>query len=215
MDLNLEIPITRSGSPSYKRVLDIIGATVGLIISLPISIFITILIKLESPGSVIYRQERIGKGGKTFVMYKFRTMCDDNPELERETLSGNPELLANYERFQKLENNPRLTQLGKILRRTSMDEIPQFWNILKGDMSLVGPRPFLAEQMDIYGDAYYDYIRLRPGMTGLWQVSGRNRLSFQERVQLDIYYVRNQSFWLDLYILLKTILVVLEQDGAY
>jgi len=215
MDLNLDIPILQSGSPSFKRAFDFIGAGVGLIICLPVSAIIAILIKLESPGSVIFKQERIGKAGKCFVMYKFRTMCEDNQEIERDALSNDPELLANFERFQKIVDNPRLTPVGKFLRRTSLDEIPQFWNTLKGDMSLVGPRPFLTEQMDIYGDAYFDYIQLRPGMTGLWQVSGRNRLTFQERVQLDVYYVRNQTLWFDLKILFKTIGAVLAQDGAY
>ncbi len=215
MDVNLEMPISQSELPSYKRVFDLIGAVVGLFICLPVSAVITILILLESPGSAIYRQKRIGKGGRSFVMYKFRTMCEDNPGLETEMLSKDPGRLADFERFQKLKEDPRLTRVGKFLRRTSMDEIPQFLNILKGDMSLVGPRPFLAEQKDIYGDAYRYYICLRPGITGLWQVSGRNRLSFQDRVELDVYYVRNQSFRFDFIILLKTILVVLKQDGAY
>jgi lipopolysaccharide/colanic/teichoic acid biosynthesis glycosyltransferase len=215
MDLDLDLSVTQSRTAPYKRIFDLFGAAIGLIISLPISIIIAILIKMESPGSVIYRQERVGQGGNLFVMYKFRTMCENNSDLERELLANNPELQENFERFQKIEDNPRLTTVGRILRRTSMDEIPQFWNILKGEMSLVGPRPFLAEQKEIYGDAYGEYIRLRPGMTGLWQVSGRNRLSFQERMQLDVQYFCNQSFWLDLYILIKTILVVVKQDGAY
>ncbi|MDR3572776.1 MAG: sugar transferase [Anaerolineaceae bacterium] len=215
MDLNLEIPLIKSDSRSYKRFLDIVGAAIGILICLPVSILIGLLIKLESPGPVIYRQERIGKGGKRFVMYKFRTMCEASTNLDRDALSDNPDLSANFERFQKLVDDPRLTQVGKLLRRSSLDEIPQFWNTLKGDMSLIGPRPFLVEQIDIYGDAYCDYIQVCPGMTGLWQVSGRNRLSFQERAQLDVYYVRNQSLWLDLIILIKTIVVVLAQDGAY
>ena len=215
MDLDLDLSVMQSRSALYKRYFDMFGATIGLIICLPISMIIAILIRMESPGSVIFRQERVGKSGRPFVMYKFRTMCEDNPDLERDILANNPELQANFDRFQKIEDNPRLTTIGRILRRTSMDEIPQFWNILKGDMSLVGPRPFLAEQMEIYGDAYREYIWLRPGMTGLWQVSGRNRLTFQDRVQLDIHYFRNQSFWLDLYILFRTILVVVKQDGAY
>lgn len=215
MDLNLEMPFSQSGSRYYKRILDIVGAAFGLIICLPVSIIIMILINLDTPGSPIYQQERIGKDGKRFMMYKFRTMCADNSELENQVLSNNPGLMAHYERFQKLVENPRLTQVGRILRRTSMDEIPQFLNILKGDMSLVGPRPFLAEQMGIYGDAYSYYVQMRPGLTGLWQVSGRNRLSFQDRVKLDVFYACNQSLGFDLRILFKTVVVVLEQDGAY
>jgi lipopolysaccharide/colanic/teichoic acid biosynthesis glycosyltransferase len=148
-------------------------------------------------------------------MLKFRTMQLGVENALEEGVQQSPDNSITTEQFQKLLDDPRLTRVGRTLRRSSIDELPQLWNVLLGDMSLVGPRPFLPEQQGYYGASYSDYILVRPGMTGLWQVSGRSRLSFTDRVQLDAYYLRNWSLWLDFRILARTLWVVVRGEGAY
>ena len=198
-----------------KRWSDIALSLAGLILLAPLFIIIAVLIQIDSPGGSFFRQARIGRAGRKFQIIKFRTMHTGSAEQLAETLRSDPVLRLTFEQHQKLIADPRLTGLGRLLRKTSLDELPQLWNVLIGEMSLVGPRPFLPEQLPFYGPLYQDYIRFRPGLTGLWQVSGRNGLSFRERVQLDADYLRNWSLGLDIRILLRTIGVVLTGNGAY
>jgi undecaprenyl-phosphate galactose phosphotransferase len=184
-----------------------------LIIVIPI---IALLIKLDSKGPVFYIQERIGKNGKIFKVIKFRTMYINSQEILEKFLQENKDALLEWQTYKKLKSyDPRVTRVGRFLRKTSLDELPQIFNVIKGEMSLVGPRPYLPSEAEDMGD-YKDYILLtRPGITGLWQISGRSDLSFEERLKLDTWYVLNWSLWLDLYIILKTFLVVLSKKGAY
>jgi Undecaprenyl-phosphate galactose phosphotransferase WbaP len=163
----------------------------------------------------MYRQERIGKGGKKFSIWKFRTMVEDADEILRHYLEKHPELSREWNETHKLKNDPRVTVIGKFLRRFSMDEYPQLLNVLQGDMSLVGPRPIVDEEVTYYQQSFQLYKRVKPGLTGLWQVSGRNDTSYDQRVRLDLYYVNNWSVWLDILILAKTVKAVLVGKGAY
>jgi Undecaprenyl-phosphate galactose phosphotransferase WbaP len=178
-------------------------------------IILAILIKLDSPGPVFFRQIRIGRFGRKFTVYKFRTMVQNADHELRNYLDKFPELKAEWLATHKLKQDPRLTRLGAFLRKSSLDELPQLWNIIVGDMSLVGPRPIVDAEVKKYGKCFKFYIQVRPGLTGLWQISGRNDTTYERRVELDEYYVRNRSLKLDLQILLKTVGVVLKQDGAY
>jgi lipopolysaccharide/colanic/teichoic acid biosynthesis glycosyltransferase len=187
----------------------------SLLLAAPLMVVLAIAIRLDSPGPVFFRQERIGRNGSTFWMLKFRTMRHAPGVQLEKLLSGNPALRLTYEQNQKLIADPRITRLGRLLRRTSLDELPQLWNVLMGEMSLVGPRPFLASQLSDYGSLYVRYIRFQPGITGLWQVSGRNTLSFRERVDLDQGYFDRWSLSLDIQILFWTVWAVLRGTGAY
>ncbi|MBI4784647.1 MAG: undecaprenyl-phosphate galactose phosphotransferase WbaP [Oscillatoriophycideae cyanobacterium NC_groundwater_1537_Pr4_S-0.65um_50_18] len=198
-----------------KFSIDLAATLVGGLLILPLICVIAVLIKLDSRGSIFYRQTRIGLGGKHFKAWKFRTMVPNASKILEEYLSQHPELRENWTKDQKLRYDPRVTRIGKFLRRTSLDELPQLWNILRGEMSLVGPRPIVDEEIERYGDKFPLYTKVIPGLTGLWQVSGRNNITYQERVNLDAYYVRNWSVWLDIYILIRTIWVVATGEGAY
>lgn len=176
---------------------------------------LAILIKVDSPGPVFYRQIRIGLAGRKFPVYKFRTMAQNADAVLQEYLDQFPGLKAEWLATHKLKHDPRVTRLGGLLRKTSLDELPQLWNIIIGDMSLVGPRPIVDAEVEKYGRCFELYIQVRPGLTGLWQVSGRNNTTYERRVELDEYYVRNQSLKLYFHILLKTVSVVLTRDGAY
>lgn len=198
-----------------KRVLDFLLTLVGLALISPFLLLIGVLIKLTSPGPVFYLQPRVGKGGKTFAMVKFRSMHEKAHEKLDELLAQNPGLQAEWDKYQKLKEDPRLTPIGEFLRKYSIDELPQLWNVLTGEMSLVGPRPFFPEQSEMYGDGFRHYIQVLPGITGMWQVHERNEAEFVRRAYWDEYYVRNWSVWLDMYILAKTVWVVLRREGAY
>lgn len=176
---------------------------------------IATLIKLDSPGPVFFRQRRIGRFGRKFYIYKFRTMFQNADQVLLSYLDSSPTLRAEWLATHKLKQDPRVTPLGAILRKLSLDEVPQIWNIFIGDMSLVGPRPIVDAEVEKYGKSFDFYIQVRPGLTGLWQVSGRNNTTYERRVELDEYYVRNRSLKLDLQILWRTVLVVLSKDGAY
>lgn len=206
--------ITGSSYDTYKRVSDLVIALLLLALGWPLLLLIGILIKVDSPGPVIFRQVRIGRGGKPFSMLKFRTMIQGGDELLAEHLDRDPALKLSYKQYQKLKDDPRLTWAGLILRRSSLDELPQLWNVINGEMSLVGPRPYLPEQTELYGDAA-SYVQALPGITGLWQVSGRNQLSFRERARLDEDYLRERSFGMDLHILWRTVWVMITGRGAY
>ena len=178
-------------------------------------VIITILIKLDSRGPVFYRQARIGRFGRKFHVYKFRTMVQNADQILQTYLENSPELKAEWLATHKLKQDPRVTRIGSILRKLSLDELPQLWNIVIGDMSLVGPRPIVDAEVEKYGKCFDLYIKVRPGLTGLWQVSGRNDTTYERRVELDEFYVLNRSLRLDLQILWKTVFVVLKKDGAY
>lgn len=198
-----------------KRVVDLaLAVVVGLLVA-PACAILYVLLKLESRGPALYSQCRIGRGGEAFRIWKFRSMVHDAQRVLNDYLERHPELRSEWERDHKLKNDPRITPLGKFLRKTSLDELPQLWNVLKGDMSLVGPRPIVEAEVSKYGAGYLLYTKVPPGITGLWQVSGRNDTTYSERVALDSYYVRNWSPWLDVYVLGKTVKVVLAGEGAY
>lgn len=183
--------------------------------ALIIHCIIFLLIKLDSNGKVFFKQKRLGKNGKVFRVYKYRTMYENSDKILKEYLIDNPEEQEYYNIYHKYKNDPRVTKLGKILRITSLDEFPQFYNILRGDMNLIGPRPYMLEEMDKIGKFNENIIlKVKPGITGLWQVSGRNELSFKQRIQLDRWYIQNWSLWMDFIIFTKTIKVVLSKVGA-
>lgn len=194
-----------------KRVLDIIGSIIGLIQMLILLPFIALAIKMDSPGEIFFGQERIGENRRRFLCWKFRSMSTDAEERKKDLLSAN-EMQGH---MFKIRNDPRITRVGNFLRRTSLDELPQFWNVLKGEMSLVGTRPPTPDEVDKYEDWHHKRISIKPGMTGLWQVSGRNEIQdFDQVAQLDIQYIENWSLWVDVKLLLKTIWVVFARKGA-
>jgi exopolysaccharide production protein ExoY len=197
-----------------KRVLDVVGAIVLAAVFSPLILAIALLMRREG-GSVIYKHRRIGRDGRAFECLKFRTMVSNADQVLRELLEKDPAIKAEWVRDHKLRCDPRVTRLGKFLRRTSLDELPQLWNVMRGEMSLVGPRPVVREELLRYGRNVRAYLSAKPGITGLWQVKGRNDTDYRRRVVLDTYYVRNQNLLLDLYILLKTTRVVLGGSGAY
>lgn len=198
-----------------KFCIDLAATLIGGLFVLPVIALIALLIKLDSPGPIFYSQIRIGQGGQHFKAWKFRTMVRNADRALKDYLEAHPELQEDWLKDQKLRRDPRVTRIGRFLRRTSLDELPQLWNILRGEMSLVGPRPIIDEEIPRYGDKFPLYTKVIPGLTGLWQVSGRNNITYEERVSLDAYYVRNWSVWLDVYILLRTVWVVLTGEGAY
>ena len=198
-----------------KRVFDLIASVLLTVLLSPLYILLSIAIFLDSPGPVLYYQERIGRGGKLFQMAKFRTMVPDADAKLEEHLEVDKKLREEWERYQKLAKDPRLTRVGRWLRRWSLDELPQIFNVLRGEMSLVGPRPMMTGQEEAYGSNFYLYIRVLPGMTGLWQISGRSELTYEQLVLLDMYYIRRRSMTLDLLILIQTIPAVITCHGAY
>ena len=198
-----------------KRILDVVVSSLALLFLAPVLLAIAIAIKLESRGPAIFGHVRIGRNGMPFKAWKFRTMVTDSDEILDEYLANNPRALAEWESDHKLRNDPRVTFVGRVLRTTSLDELPQLWNVLMSEMSLVGPRPIVEAEIPKYGASYSLYTRVKGGVTGLWQVSGRNDTSYEMRVKLDSFYVRNWSVWLDLCILYRTIGTVLFRNGAY
>ena len=181
----------------------------------PFTLIAAILIKLDSPGSVFFSQKRIGSGGKEIRIWKFRSMRQGADDLLADFLGEQPDLREEWQQNFKLKHDPRITRFGEFLRRTSLDELPQVLNILRGEMSLIGPRPIVQEEIGLYGQEFEIYKQVLPGLTGMWQISGRNDLPYRERVNLDVYYVQNWSTWLDIHILLHTVLTILEGQGAY
>jgi Undecaprenyl-phosphate galactose phosphotransferase WbaP len=198
-----------------KFLIDLAATLIGGLFLLPLIAVTAVLIRLDSPGPIFYSQIRIGQGGHHFKAWKFRTMVQDAEQSLQNYLDKHPELQDAWKRDRKLRYDPRVTRVGRFLRRTSLDELPQLWNVLRGEMSLVGPRPIVDEEIEMYGDKFELYKKVIPGLTGLWQISGRNNITYIERVNLDAYYVRNWSVWLDVYILLRTIWVVITAEGAY
>jgi Undecaprenyl-phosphate galactose phosphotransferase WbaP len=176
---------------------------------------VSALVMISSPGPIFYSHRRIRRHGAFFSMWKFRTMCVNSAEVLEQYLAAHPEARREWNKTQKLRHDPRITEIGSFLRRYSLDELPQLWNVLAGHMSLVGPRPIVAAEVEKYAESFECYCRVKPGLTGLWQVSGRSELTYDERVALDCDYVGRWSLRRDIWILLKTFRVVLKQDGAY
>ena len=199
-----------------KRIVDIIGGLVGTILLIPIAIvlYIVTLFSKENKGPLFFEQLRIGKNGKEFRLYKFRSMVMHADEKLWEYLNNNQEAKEEYKKYKKLKEDPRITKLGKFLRKTSLDEFPQFINVLKGDMSLVGPRPYLYREKADMGENYSEIIKVKPGLTGYWQVNGRSDVDFNERTKMDVEYIKDRNLWFDLKILVKTILKVFKKGGA-
>jgi Undecaprenyl-phosphate galactose phosphotransferase WbaP len=200
---------------ALKRAIDVAVAVIVLIMCLPLMALIALAIRLTSSGPIFYGHKRLGFAGRWFSAWKFRTMHVNGDAVLREHLAAHPAAHAEWERDHKLKNDPRVTPIGRFLRRSSLDELPQAWNVLRGEMSLVGPRPIVEKEVAKYGHVFGKYAAVKPGITGMWQVSGRNEVSYEERVKLDQYYVANWSPWLDLFILAKTIVVLIRRDGAY
>ncbi|WP_285851136.1 sugar transferase [Neobacillus sp. MER 74] len=195
-----------------KRLIDIVGSSFGIILLGFLFIIIAILIKIEDPkGAILFSQKRVGLNGKEFKMYKFRSMISNAEEKLQELLKHNEVSGAMF----KMKDDPRITKIGKFIRKTSIDELPQLFNVLKGDMSLVGPRPPLPREVAVYSDYDKQRLLVTPGCTGLWQVSGRNSVGFEEMVELDLQYIRERSFIYDLKIILKTVLVLFGSKDAF
>ncbi len=216
MGIHVKDHLRNSFASGFKRAVDLIGASIGLILTLPLFIAVICWIKLKSPGAAFYGHKRIGLGGATFKAWKFRSMVQNADAVLDEHLERDPLLRQEWFRDHKLKNDPRVIPgIGNLLRKWSLDEIPQLWNVLIGEMSLVGPRPIVTAEVSKYDDMYPLYLRVRPGITGLWQVSGRNNTSYDQRVRLDSYYVCNWSGWLDFYIIARTFKTILKREGAY
>jgi Undecaprenyl-phosphate galactose phosphotransferase WbaP len=204
-------------APRYapvKRVVDVMGAMVLTVVFCPLILAILLLMRRKD-GSIIYKHWRIGRDGKAFECLKFRTMVPNAEQVLTDLLERDPTIKAEWLRDHKLRSDPRVTRVGRFLRRTSLDELPQLWNVMRGEMSLVGPRPVVKDELLRYGRHVRTYLSAKPGITGLWQVKGRNDTDYRRRVVLDTYYVKNQNLLLDLYILFKTTRVVLGGSGAY
>ena len=202
---------------TVKRGFDIVFALVVLIVFSPLYLILALLIAISSPGPIFYVQERVGKNYKRFGCIKFRTMVDKADEVLESMMADSPQMRSEFEDSFKLKEDPRVTPIGKFLRLTSLDEFPQFWNVLKGDMSVVGPRPLVPEELHKYGSRMDKVLTIRPGITGLWQVSGRNDIPYPQRVQIDVYYVNARNWLTDLWIIVQTLGVVLfpHDNGAY
>jgi lipopolysaccharide/colanic/teichoic acid biosynthesis glycosyltransferase len=200
-----------------KRLFDVLFSLAVLILFLPVYLLLAMLIAISSPGPIFYVQERVGKNYKPFGCIKFRTMVENADEVLVDIMATSPHLRAEFEDNFKLKQDPRITWIGKFLRLTSLDEFPQFWNVLRGDMSVVGPRPLVPEELPKYGRHMDKILTIRPGITGLWQVSGRNDIPYNQRVQIDVYYVNFRNLWLDLWLIVKTIGVIIstKNNGAY
>lgn len=195
-----------------KRIIDTVGALIGLIVLSFVFIIVAIAIKVEDPrGPIFFSQIRVGKNGKEFKMYKFRSMVTDAEERLQNLLTLNETTGAMF----KMKNDPRVTKIGQLIRKTSIDELPQLWNVMRGDMSLVGPRPPLVREVAEYNENHKQRLLVKPGCTGLWQVSGRSSIGFEEMVKLDIYYIQNRNLFFDIKIIFKTIGLLVGSKNAY
>jgi lipopolysaccharide/colanic/teichoic acid biosynthesis glycosyltransferase len=210
---------TKAGPIRYrtylgKRLFDIFGALAICLVALPLFVVLAVAIRLTGL-PVMFSHIRVGHGRRTFRCYKFRSMVPNAPEVLKDLLGKDYRALQEWRENHKLRDDPRITRLGRFLRETSLDELPQLWNVIKGDMSLVGPRPIVVDELERYGNKALDYCSVRPGMTGLWQVSGRSNLTYSRRVSLDMLYIRKQNLVLDFWVLWRTIFVVFGRGGSY
>ncbi len=197
-----------------KRALDLLATAVGGVFVLPLLLALCLLVRLESSGPVFYKAKRMGRNGTLFSCVKFRTMVPDAEDALQQLLEQDPAAREEYAKYHKLREDPRVTRVGRFLRKTSLDELPQLWNVLRGEMSLVGPRPYLPRESEDIGVTQSDILRVYPGITGPWQVSGRNHTSFQERVKMDAHYVRDWSVWLDIVLLARTVCALISDRSA-
>lgn len=207
--------LTKKGNLFAKRILDLTLIIISLPVVLPLCIIIGIFVKLTSPGPALYGHVRVGRNGQTLKCWKFRSMYRDADKQLDKILSQNPEMRRQWEKERKFINDPRVTKFGKFLRKTSLDELPQLWNIFLGEMSFVGPRPVTEGELVKYGDSADYILSVTPGLSGMWQTSGRSDTEYEERITLDTYYIQNWSIWLDIWIIIKTIRVVIKGKGAY
>lgn len=208
------IMIVRRANGAAKRAIDVVGALGGLIVLFPVFLTVAVLITLQDGGPPLFSHKRVGRYGRLFKCWKFRSMIRNGDALLKERLETDPAAADEWQRTQKLTNDPRITPLGQFIRRASIDELPQLWNVLIGEMSLVGPRPITRPELDRYGKERRYYLLVRPGLTGLWQVSGRSDTAYDARIKLDREYVERWSFERDCMIILKTIPAVLAARGA-
>jgi len=214
--LELNNNLKRTHNQFWKKTFDVLMALILFPILLPVLIIIGILIKIDSKGSVFFSQRRLGQNDTYFQCIKFQTMYENNDEILKKYLAENEEAAAEWKKYKKLKSyDPRVTRIGNILRKTSLDELAQIINVIKGEMSFVGPRPYIPKEREDMGKYAGIILEAKPGITGLWQVSGRNKLTFDERVKLDSWYVYNWSLWSDIFILIKTIEVVLKREGSF
>ncbi|ABO51639.1 Undecaprenyl-phosphate galactose phosphotransferase [Desulforamulus reducens MI-1] len=214
--LNIKNKLRSALNRGIKRAFDIVTGTIISVLCIPILVILAVLIKVDSRGPAFFKQERLGQNGETFICYKFRTMYLAGDKILKSYLKANKDAREEWQTYNKLKgNDPRVTRVGCFLRKYSLDELPQLINVILGDMSLVGPRPYLIREKNQMGDWIHDILVAKPGITGLWQVSGRNLIEFEGRLKLDTWYVRNWSIWLDIVLLLKTIRVVIKREGAY
>lgn len=214
--LHIRWNLAKPWNLALKRSFDLFVASATAIVTAPLLLLAALAIRLDSPGGVLFAQDRLGRGGRPFRCLKFRTMYADAEKRLRAHLESNPAARVEWEKFAKLKSSdPRVTRVGRLLRRFSLDELPQLWNVFRGEMSLVGPRPYLPRELERMGDFAETILKAAPGITGFWQVSGRNEVTFGQRLRLDEYYVRNWSLWMDVIVLVKTLGVVIRADGAY
>lgn len=215
LTLKLDQKLMRFFPQFLKRSFDLgVACSVILLIS-PLLVILCLLVKLSSKGPIFYGHVRIGKNQMPIKVWKFRTMVMEADSVLRAHLDADPQLRSEWERDHKLKRDPRVTRIGRFLRRSSLDELPQLWNVITGEMSLIGPRPIVDSEIEKYGDIFRQYQLVPPGLTGLWQISGRNNTSYEQRIRMDDYYVRNWSLSLDVYILLRTVKTILFSEGAY
>lgn len=218
-EVERKIIVTKSQNTAYnivKRAFDIISGLIGIIILVPLTLLVLFIraIYKENDGPIFYKHTRVGKDGKLFELYKFRTMYVDADERLQELLEKDDKVREEWERNRKIDNDPRVTKVGKLLRKTSLDEFPNFINIFTGDLSLIGPRAVVPSELEMFGDSKEKILSVKPGITGNWAVNGRSNTTYQERVELEAYYARNASIKLDIKIFLKTFLVVFKRIGA-
>lgn len=215
MGLEVVHNLLNSTQKLSKRIMEMTLMLLSMPFLIALFAIVGLLIKIGSPGPVFYKHKRIGLDGREIWIWKFRTMIHNSELTLTERLQEDPTLQVEWETNFKLKDDPRVTTIGRFLRHTSLDEIPQIWNVLQGEMSLIGPRPIVTEEIVLYGDEFEIYKQVLPGITGLWQISGRNDLPYHDRVKLDVYYIQNWSIWLDIHILMHTILATLQARGAY
>ena len=206
--------LSRKTAQSIKRLFDVLVSTIAIVFLSPVFCVLSLAIK-RSGSNVIFSHERVGQHGKTFRCHKFQTMVHNADEVLKDLLNSSEAARQEWESEFKLKNDPRITRVGHFLRKTSLDELPQLWNVLKGEMSLVGPRPITATETVRYNSYLSYYLQCRPGITGIWQVSGRSKTSYAERVQLDVWYAKNWHLWYDIVILFRTFSVLWKRDEAY
>ncbi len=194
-----------------KRFLDILISVIGLIVLFPVFLILGIIIRIDSPGPIVFAHKRIGKNGKDIKIFKFRTMYKDAEEMIKKFDENQ---MKEYKENYKLKDDPRITKIGKILRKTSLDELPQIFNIIKGDLSIVGPRPVVESELEKYGKNKDKFLSVTPGLTGYWQANGRSTTTYEQRVNMELYYVDNRSLWMDIKIFFKTFISVVKKEGA-